>query len=264
VHRAAARSIAVAFLARGAGEDWQASCARFIASYRRHRAGSPHSFNVIFKGFADTRSLAMAKRLFEPLEPREYDFDDESFDIGAYIEWANQISEESICVLNTASEILAEGWLAKLAVNLAQPNVGMVGATGSFESLNDWNEQFPVFPNVHLRSNAFMVDRALMCRLTSGLRIQEKIDAFNFESGADSLSKRIMALGKEILVVGRNGRGYAPKFWPSSSTFRLGFQDNLLVADNQTRNYIGLSWNEKREFVLRTWGHYIHDFELLT
>ena len=72
---------------------------------------------------------------------------DDSLDIGAYIELVNQIGEELICVLNTMSEILADDWLRKLAVNLALPNVGLVGATGSHESRNELKKSYSVFPN---------------------------------------------------------------------------------------------------------------------
>ncbi len=255
--------LAVAYLARGAETGWQASCKRFINSYCSHASGIEHTLCILFKGFADARSLALAQSLFAPLQHSTFFFEDNSFDIGAYIEWAHLIDADIVCPLNSASEILSDHWLAKLAVNLALPNVGLVGASASYESLNDWNDTFPMFPNVHLRSNAFMIDRRLLCELTTGLKIREKVDAFNFESGTHSLSRRVMALGKEILLVGSNGRGYAPAFWPASDTFRLGFQSNLLIGDNQTRNFSGLSWEEKREFVLRTWGRFIRDFEVL-
>lgn len=255
--------LAVAYLARGADPGWQASCERFIKSYYSHPAGAEHTLCILFKGFPDTTSLSQARHLFAALPHRAFFLEDDSFDIGAYIEWARQIDADTVCALNSASEVLADRWLAKLAANLALPNVGLVGASASYESLNDWNATFPEFPNVHLRSNAFMIDRLLLCALTEGLLIREKLDAFNFESGAQSLTRKVLALGKEILLVGRDGRGYAPAFWPVSDTFRLGFQRNLLVGDNQTRNFNGLTWNEKREFVLRTWGHFIRDFEML-
>jgi hypothetical protein len=102
-----------------------------------------------------------------------------------------------------------------------------------------------------------MIDRKLFLHLTEGLEIACKIDAFHFESGPESLTRKVIATGKEVLLVGRNGRGYSPQFWATSDTFRQGNQKNLLVADNQTRNFSFLPWNEKREFVLRTWGEFI-------
>lgn len=252
-------TIAVAFLARGADVGWRTACERFLGSYRRCRPGVEHSLYVIFKGFHDANALNEATNLFSRVPHKPVFLADDSFDIGAYIEWANRIDEDLICVLNTSSEILAEDWLRKLAVNLALPNVGLVSATGSYESLNELNQTFPVFPNIHIRSNAFMLDRDSFCRITKGQVIRDKLDAFHFESGPQSMTRQILAMGQEILLVGRNGRGYSPKWWPTSGTFRLGTQSNLLVADNQTRNFAALRWPEKREFVLRTWGYYIRE-----
>jgi hypothetical protein len=108
-----------------------------------------------------------------------------------------------------------------------------------------------------------MINRELFCRITKGRLMRDKLDAFLFESGPDSMTRQILALGQEALLVGRNGRGYSSKWWPTSDTFRQGTQSNLLVADNQTRNFAAMPWPEKHEFVLRTWGPYIND-ELLS
>ena len=256
-------TIAVVFLARGANEDWRTSCERFLGSYRRFDPGIDHSLHVIFKGFPDANTQNEAVNLFSCEDYKPVFLNDDGLDIGAYIEWANRIDENQICVLNTQSEILVENWLQKLAVNLMLPSVGLVGATGSYESLSDQFYTFPRFPNVHIRSNAFMIDRDVFCRLTNGQVIENKFDAFKFESGPQSLTRQIHAMGQEILIVGRNGRGYSPKWWPISDTFRLGTQSNLLVADNQTRNFAAFRWAEKRELVLGTWGIYIRDDKLL-
>jgi len=261
--KSAIRTIAVTFLARGADVGWRLSCKRFVASYQRYHSGADYSLYVIFKGFSDTKSLDEAKSLFSSVRYTPVFLDDNSLDIGAYIEWANGVDEEVICVFNTASEILAEDWLRKLAVNLAIPSVGLVGATASYESLNELSNVFTVFPSIHLRSNAFMIDRKLFCHITKNLVISDKIDAFHFESGPQSMTQKILALGQEVLLVGRNGRGYSPQWWPTSNTFRLGTQSNLLIADNQTRNFAAMPWSEKREFVHRTWGKYIDESSLI-
>ena len=262
--RSSNQTIAVAYLARGADRDWLLSCERFLISYRRNPAGVNHSLYVIFKGFEHDVDLEKARDLFSSVPNTPVFLADDSFDIGAYIEWANMIEEDLICVFNTASEILAPDWLRKLAVNLAMPNVGLVGATASYESLSELNSVFPAFPNIHIRSTVFMIDRELFCNFTKNLKLTHKIDAYHFESGPKSLSRQVLAQGKNILLVGRNGRGYSPAFWPISDTFRQGMQKNLLVSDNQTRNYLALPWNEKREFVIRTWGEYLSGKVLAT
>lgn len=248
------QTIAIAYLARGSDRDWLFSCQRFLNSYRRNPAGINHSLYVIFKGFEHDVDIEKARALFMCIPHEPVFLADDSFDIGAYIEWANMVEEELICVLNTGSEILAPNWLRKLAVNLAIPKVGLVGATASYESLSELNSAFPPYPNIHIRSTAFMIDRGLFCRITEKQEIAHKIDAYHFESGPQSLTRQVLAMRKDVLLVGRNGRGYSPKFWADSDTFRQGMQRNLLVADNQTRNYSAFTWNEKMKLVMSTWG----------
>lgn len=248
--------IAVCYLARGADVGALKSCERFAVSYRRFRPGMEHRLYVIFKGFAGSGELAAARNQFAPIDYEPVHLGDERFDIGAYIEWANQIAERVICPINTASEILCQDWLAKLSANLALPGVGLVGATGSYETQRETDGiNYPPFPNVHIRSNAFMMERREFCDFTKGMVIKDKTDAFRFESSRNSLTRHVLDQGKDVLLVGRNGRGYSPEFWPRSDTFRQGRQTNLLVGDNQTRIFATLSWVQKRDVVLRTWGN---------
>jgi hypothetical protein len=257
------RRIAVAYLARGADSGWQSSLGRFIDSYEKYAAGVDHVLHVLFKGFADAGSLRDAQLLFGNLEHEAWFLQDDSLDIGAYIEWANANPAKYICAFGTSSEILSDKWLQKLKVNLELPNVDLVGATGSYESLSEMSSDFPPFPNVHVRSNAFMIRRELFCELTRDTLITDKISAYQFENGSSSLTQRVIAGGSEVLVVGANGRGYAPPYWPSSGTFRQGTQDNLLVADNQTRDFAAMRWPDKQAFAARTWGKYILEMEYL-
>ncbi len=251
------KTIAVAYLVRGADIDWLLSCKRFLDSYTGNQAGCEHSLYVIFKGFGSDSDLEKARILFRDVAHKCIFLADDSFDLGAYIEWANMIEEELICALNTNSEIMTPNWLYKLAVNLLMPNVGLVGATGSYESLRILNSAFPEFPNIHIRTNAFMINRAFFCSITAGVRIVDKMDAHFLESGSKSFTKQVLNEGKEILVVGRSGRGYSPQFWPMSGTFRQGNQENLLVSDNQTRSFAHLPWAEKKRVLFYTWGRYI-------
>ena len=69
-----------------------------------------------------------------------------------------------------------------------------------------------------------------------------------------------MQQGLKVLVVGRDGRGFSPKFWPGSETFRQGNQENLLVADNQTRAFTETVWAEKAVICQRTWGPHLDDW----
>ena len=77
--------------------------------------------------------------------------------------------------------------------------------------------------------------------------------------GADltRLTTRLKKQGYSALVVGKDCAYDIPK-WPSSDTFRLGSQSNLLLADNQTRNFDRYSEQERRIHAVISWGSLGH------
>ena len=95
---------------------------------------------------------------------------------------------------------------------------------------------FPPFPNHHVRTNGFVVDRDLLLRVRRGA-VRNKPDAWRFESGWHSLTRQIEAIGLRAVVVGRDGRSFERQEWPRSRTLWQGEQENLLIADNQTDSY---------------------------
>lgn len=251
------KTIAVAYLARVKDSGWRHSFKRFVDSYMRCRPGINHKFYVLFKGLSDVRGYDNAISIFKSVNYIPIYLEDNHFDIGAYMDWANAISEDIICVFNSNSELLCNDWLKKLSLALTIQNVGLVGATASYESLYILYKNFPKFPNPHIRSNAFMIDRELFCRITNGLKIDSKMDAHGFESGAESMTRKVLREGLRCMLVGSNGRAYSIMRWPTSGTFRQGTQHNLMVADNQTRSFQNLPWMAKSTFVKGTWGEYI-------
>jgi hypothetical protein len=249
--------IAVCYLARGAEPGWEDAIGRFIRSFQRCSAGCDFNLYVIFKGFPSAAERVRAVSLLSSVQHNAIFTADESFDIGAYAEAATQIAEQKVCFLNTNTEILCEDWLLKLVSNLDRPGVGLVGATGSYETLRDHDPRFPKFPNMHIRSNAFMIDRDVFRAIAFQFTFRDKLDAFLFESGPNSMTRQVQSRGLETLVVGRNGEGYAPNSWPRSDTFRQHGQANLLIGDNQTRHFDALSLVDQRALARWTWGHFL-------
>ena len=109
------------------------------------------------------------------------------------------------------------------------------------------------FPAPHLRTNAFMIRRDLMARLRVG-KIRIKNDAHRFESGKQSLTQQVLAMGLKVIVVGRDGQAYEKEEWPRSETFLRGNQENLLISDNQTRQYEEASPAMKVTWSRLGWG----------
>ncbi|UCI06846.1 hypothetical protein [Mesorhizobium sp. B1-1-8] len=252
-------SVAVIYLVRGADGWWRSAADTFLASYRSHDSGAAHLPFVILKGFPDAASLAQARALFAEQAFEIIHLPDDGFDIGAYAAAARLVKEDHLCFFNTHSEILGHRWLAKFMVHLSAADVGLVGATGSYESLRPLSRHFLKFPNVHVRSNAFAIERMTFCSIVEGVDISSKRDAYRFESGRRSLTRLVLKRGKRVVLVGRNGRAFPPEWWPFSGTFRQGLQENLLVADNMTRAYESSTWLEKEFLVQQTWGRFVRE-----
>jgi hypothetical protein len=175
---------------------------------------------------------------------------DDAFDLGAYADAILRVNCERAAFLNTGSEPIASDWLHKLNAALDSPGVGLVGASGSFER----GPGGEAFPNIHVRTNAFMMWTPLAQRTVARLMIRDKHDAHRAEHGPNSLTRQVVSHGLTVRIVGANGRAYAPEWWSGSRIFRQGNQANLLVADNQTRVWDALTWPERKIVYESTWG----------
>lgn len=121
-----------------------------------------------------------------------------------------------------------------------------------------WNHlqaiiQFGTYPNYHVRTNAFIISGKLMKSLKSPV-MKTKMDAYRFESGKKGLTQQIFKIGKRVVVVGKNGVGYEKEAWHESRTFWQSEQENLLVADNQTRDYQDGSPERRNYLHSAAWG----------
>jgi hypothetical protein len=275
---------------------------RFIESYRHNPGGTEHDLLFVFKGSIHPQDIDTYRELLSPFKHSIFEISDRGFDITAYFAVAKRFSGEYhyFCFLNSFSELQDREWLLKLYKNASKPGVGLVGATGSWNSnqansiiwfrnvfsttLSRWlkNNQvnpgnrlqkekkrslrsslkvkvkyyykksitlvgnsfnnlvqifnFGPFPNYHIRTNAFMISGELMKSLKCP-PLKTKIDAYRFESGKRGFTMQIHKKGKRVFVVGKDGAGYEKEEWHKSITFWSLKQENLLVSDNQTRDY---------------------------
>lgn len=171
-------------------------------------------------------------------------------DIAAYLAVVAESVSEFLCFVNSHATSATDDWLAKLYDAASLPGVGLVGAMGSFETMDfpGW----PPFPNPHIRSNGFMIRRELL--LSFGFKPPTtKEECYAFESGPESLTRMVQASGLSALVVGKNGIAYDIPMWPFSETFRLGSQGNLLIHDNKTREFATASGEDKHRMKMAAW-----------
>lgn len=248
-----------------------------------------HELLILFKGFREKSLPNSHQELLGSLNCGKIFLDDEGLDISVYLEATRHVNATYLCFLNSFSVILEPDWLHMMYKNVVQPHVGLVGATGSWEShynthtallgspafgasslrssvrcmigyqarqheLRGWKRAFAPFPNPHIRTNAFVISRELMLSVKQG-KIRSKTDALKFESGRYSLTQQVLAKGLCCLVVGRDGNAYEKEHWFQSKTFRSGNQENLLVADNQTKRYELADSAERRMLSEYAWGN---------
>lgn len=117
----------------------------------------------------------------------------------------------------------------------------------------DYLSAIPPFPNPHIRTNAFMMERQVFLDALPP-SMTTKQESYLFESGPDGLTQQVLRRGKTVVIVGRDGRCYGIDQWAQSGVFRQNDQRNLLVHDNQTRAFEDLNGKEKRAFAEMTWG----------
>jgi hypothetical protein len=254
----------------------------FLDSYREHPAGVDHDLIVLFNGFRGD-DLDQHRALLTGIRHRELRVPRPVIDLEAYFWAASHTEGRLLCFVNSYSIVLAPGWLRMLHEQATRPDVAAAGATGSWESfysnyllrikelgrprspvewvlhlnrlrkLRRYKANFNPAPNPHLRSNAFTIERERWLGVRPG-SLRTKWATWLFESGKQGLTPRLRAHAGEVVVVGRDGRGYTADEWAKSNTFRSGDQVNLLVSDNRTRQYAAADDETKRYMHRIAWG----------
>jgi hypothetical protein len=248
----------------------------FLRSYHAHPAGAGHELAIVLNGAGPEGPADGAARetLLVELEGSGHtliELERPVLDLAAYGQAARRLTHDRLCFLNSYSVVLVDGWLGLLADALKEPDIGLVGASASWESQAEWvrgparhwpqqlaglpsaRRDYPRFPNAHIRTSAFMLDRLALVEM--GLdQAADKRATYLLESGRQSITRRVQERGLRATVVGRDGQVYGVEAWPDSHTFRSGEQENLLVADNQTEDYRTASPHRRRRFSRDSWG----------
>ncbi len=265
----------------------------FLDSYRAHPAGISHVLLIVFKGFESPLPVDYESALRSVMHERHF-VPDVGYDIDVYFKVVQTFTHEAFCFLNSFSVILVDEWLLKLDRALSQEGVGLVGATGSWQSiLSSFTDEnailrsvrsaqptlkrvvlrwFPFLRTVRqwIRSwllggnfdpfpNYHLRTNAFMLPREVGLRVRlaptgKKSDAYRFESGREGLTSQVREMGKRVLVVASDGRTYDMNDWYRSNTFWRSNQENLLVSDNQTRMFNGLNREDRLLLSYLAWG----------
>jgi hypothetical protein len=247
----------------------------FLASYRAQPCRAEHELIIVLNGTrpgaADATSRQALLAELEGTKHRLIVLERALLDLAAYGVAARELEHPRLCFLNSYSVIQVDGWLRSISQALDEPGVGLVGASGSWESQAEWvrgrlvhwpyqlvglrgaRRDYPRFPNPHIRTTAFMITRTLVLQM--GLeKVSDKRSAYLHESGRSSITRQAQEQGLMAVVAGRDGHLYDVADWPQSATYRSGAQRNLLVADNRTREWEAASPRLRRRLARDAWG----------
>lgn len=259
---------------------------KFIASYKSFAAGCSHQLVIVCNGIKEAadaapfRQYAQAQNIACTFLTHE-----KGYDLEVYRWVTGQLQTKYVIFLNSYSQILAENWLSKYYKGFEDSNTGAVSASGNFLSYSTavfqknkllpewgkgllynfkkytlflkayfyWGRLFRSFPNPHIRTNAFMIERKMFLSICP-ITFSTKFQTYLFESGRKGLTESLLKKGKQVKIVDKNGNLYLPVDWTKSKTFWISRQENLLISDNQTRIYDNASTEEKQQMIKLAWG----------
>lgn len=258
----------------------------FVNSYAELNAGYDHELLIIFNGVEVKEDTNPYHEYISAFHIKyESLYISSGQDLECYFRAAEKLSTDYILMMNSYSVVLNDNWLKKYVDGFSHSTIGVIAATASNQSYYSsvfkegspmlrpgkgviysfnkyklfikaffyWRFLFKPFPNPHVRTNAFMINRKVFLDLKHK-PFTSKFNAYLFESGRNSLTNQLLKSGYKVFVIDRNGKTYEPPEWKSSKTFWIANQENLLVSDNQTDLYIKSNQEIKSKLTELAWG----------
>jgi hypothetical protein len=111
---------------------------------------------------------------------------------------------------------------------------------------------FPDFPNSHLRTTGLAIRRELLLSVIDEIP-QKKSDAFRYESGYQSITRRAISLGWRVFVVNQEKKYSEFGVDKISSTFRVRKVASI-VTDHESRSFHLLPLRKQRVWSVITHG----------
>ena len=288
--------IDVIYLARGV--DWGLNAAKtFIESYKKHPAGYPHHLIIAAKAWNTMpEEYQELKRLAEELNAIVIDLPDDGFEFTAYYRCALNLHSDFILCMTSSSVIQADNWLEKFAQKINDNKLlKMIGTCGSWAptpkyDMIEWSQlkkqytkkdlkyyydkylykikcllqyikyknQFSNFPNYHIRTNAFIIDRNLYIEyFNQKHKPKTKMDCYCYESGKFSLTNYICSNNYKLGILGKDNILYNKKDWNKSRTFCAQDTSNIIIRDKYDTYFKNLSSIKRCIYEKIIWGEYL-------
>lgn len=262
----------------------------FIKSYVQHSTSINHKLIIVFKGCLESDEIVQASKKYLGDKNINVIFcfsPSFGFDINTYQWVAQQVIEDYLIFFNTNSVLLHPNWCDFYTKHITK-NTGAISATASFNShINTilqqnsfkyniklsfkenlasykmllkailiWPFLYKKFPNPHIRTNAFLINRKVFLTLNIKNPLKSKREAYLAESGRNSITQQLLKKNLTVGVVNNNGDFFDLQEANKANTFWNNQQENLLVADNQTELYKNANETQKKQLSLLAWGNF--------
>ena len=252
--------------------DDDTSLLNFIRNYTQHPAGKIHKLLICFK-LIDKKKILLLESFLKKInyikfiDPYKYN----DFDFGSYKRVALLYPKYNILFLNSHSYPNTDMWLNKLLKYF--DNKTLIATSASYESLYtslklkkfykifsylkkklDYKNKFYPFPNPHIRTANFLINGLDFLKFIKNKEINNKYDAWQIESGKNSLTNFFKQKNYKIFVVNSDGDRFTLNDCKFSETFNYRKQKKSIISDKHTRKYIKLTNSEKKLFEFNTWG----------
>jgi hypothetical protein len=261
----------------------------FLNLYKQQESIISHRLFIVFNGYKNKQDIIPFLDIIKKLKiEASILYTRSKFDISAYFFFAKKNSAEYLLFFNTYSQPLHHNWLSYYINAIQQPDIGAVGATGSWGNKFRDNQyrtflkmrmlslfsikeiikyRFNYYPTIqpHLRTNAFMVKRADFMNIKYHLFRpfifnllhlfkESKLTTECFEHGINGFTRQLVKKNLRVVVIDKFGRIYDTAQWKDSNTFWNSNQENLLVADNQTLKYTNGSLIDRKNLHYLAFG----------
>jgi hypothetical protein len=250
---------------------------KFLKYYYIYKPGIKHELIICFKNFLIKNNVKSWKKIVnQNIKYKtfvdEYKIDD--YDWGSYRRIAKKNKKKIILFLNSHSYPIKNNWLQLITKHYTKKS--LIGCTASYASLSSsfFSSfkyykinflksliygfcnlfRFPIFPNPHIRSNAFLIKGSDFLSLKLPDLFSHKLQTNISESGWAGMTRQLKKIKFKIILANSKGQSYLEPNWIESEVFSYKNQKNLIVSDNRTRIYKSLSLKDKRIEQKFHWG----------
>ena len=252
--------------------DEISSLKEFIKNYKKYSSGVNHKLIICFKlldrsKINDFENIMINIDFTPYIDPVKIN----DFDLGSYKRVAENYPLNQILFLNSHSYPICDNWLSKL-IKYSNYNT-LIGTTASNESILDsiklkkkhkilshilkkiyYKMRFNAFPNPHIRTTGFLINGKKFLDYINNKKIYSKEDAWEIESGKNSLTNYFKNDNCNIYIINSDGDKFIEKDWKLSETYNYLNQSKTIISDKHIRKYNVLNDNDKLLSQKKVWG----------